>query len=178
MWHLYFLRKQSLQLPGSQVGDPHDEVANQLQKRRAVQQEVAEVDNRDVEAAQWMVNWGAYVVELGDVSIFVKRHLAHSRAEFDEAVGAALFGKALGTVANRLRALLSFIKWCQVCSFGLVPTYASVKAYLIFLRDTKAAPTTGLTFREVLAFLHGFFEIAEGAGIYSGRVLQGFALQT
>ena len=69
-----------------QFRDPHDEVANQLQKRRAVQQEFAEVDNRDVEAAQWIVNWGAYVVELGDESTFVKRHLAHCRAEFDEAV--------------------------------------------------------------------------------------------
>ena len=43
-----------------------------------MQQEVAEVDNRDVETAQWIMNWGAYVVELG----------------------AALFGKALGTLVN------------------------------------------------------------------------------
>ena len=99
----------------------------------------------------------------------MKRPLAHSRAEFDEAVGSALFGKAPGTLANRLRALLSFKKWSQERSFGHVPTYASVKAYLIFLRDTKAAPTTGQTFREALAFLHGFFEIAEGPGICSCR---------
>ena len=48
------------------------------------------------------------MVKRGGESTFVKRHLAHSRGEFDEAVGSALFGKAPGTLANRLRALLSF----------------------------------------------------------------------
>ena len=161
-----------------QFHDPHDEVSNQVQTRLAVQQEFAEVDNRDAEAAQWIVKWGTYVVELGDASTFVKRHFSHSRAEFDEAVCSALFGKAPGTLARRLRALLSFKKWSQGRSFGHVPTYASVKAYLIFLRDTKAAPTTGQTFREPLAFLHGFFEIAEGPGTCSDRVLKGIAMQT
>ena len=95
------------------------------------------------------------MVKRGDESTLVKRHLAHSRAEFDAAVGSALFGKAPGTLVTRLRALLSFKKWSQERSFEHVPTYASVKAYLIFLRETKAAPTTGQTFREALSVVDG-----------------------